>query len=287
MIPGSKRILIRRARKLLDHYIYYYKAKKIEKIPERWPEFLCIGGRRCGTTWLHNQLSRHPDIYLHRKKEIHFFDNDAWWQKHIFSGLDDPIAWRWYSLHFARAESFQFKGDITPAYAIIPEETVSIIAEKLPNVKIIYIMRNPLERTWSSIRKSMYQRTGLTPGDRDFSEKMFESIDFQTISVPSNYKKTILLWEKYFSAEQILYLFFDDIRSDGAKILSRVCSFIGADQLKLSSVGRKKSSSPPNSAPQGKIPDEIRARFAEETEEQINFLGNKFNRDLRHWSCGM
>ena len=108
------------------------------------PTFLCIGGQRCGTTRLHRVLDAHPLISMTQagvdamNKEIHYFDQ-----------LVLTRTLHWYEAHFL---SSGLSGEITPAYSILPDQAVKAISEYLPESKIIFLVRNPLDRIWSQIR---------------------------------------------------------------------------------------------------------------------------------------
>lgn len=70
------------------------------------PNFLIVGAARCGTTYLSNILMQHPEIFLHPKKELHFFDRD------INKGL------QYYREYFSGTKTIDYKaiGEATPAY---------------------------------------------------------------------------------------------------------------------------------------------------------------------------
>lgn len=125
------------------------------------PNFLVIGAEKSGTTWLYNKLREHPEIYLPLTKECHFFNKYNSNLKEIdnFSNL----GWNWYQRFFDKipkeAKAF---GEITPMYIcdpVAPER----IAKGLPNVKLIYILRNPIERAyshyWMALRKGHVERS--------------------------------------------------------------------------------------------------------------------------------
>jgi len=70
------------------------------------PNYLVIGAQRCGTTWLAETLGQHPDIYVPRPKEIHFFNHSENYAK----GID------WYRSRFPGYEGQRAVGEFTPNY---------------------------------------------------------------------------------------------------------------------------------------------------------------------------
>jgi len=99
--------------------------------------FLGIGAQKCGTTWLYAMLSKHPDIAFPGGKEIHFWSEDDYqerlaWYQNLFSGDE------------------QVKGEITPAYAFLDGGRIKEIYRLVPDLRLIYMIRNPVNRAWSN-----------------------------------------------------------------------------------------------------------------------------------------
>jgi hypothetical protein len=103
------------------------------------PHFLGIGAQKAGTTWVFENLRLHPEIFMPPPKEIHFFDREY------------PRGSGWYGDLFKDAAT-KICGEITPAYAILNSAEIGQIATFLPDVKIFFIIRNPMERGWGGGR---------------------------------------------------------------------------------------------------------------------------------------
>lgn len=214
------------------------------------PQFLCIGAHKSGTTWLYENLKRHPDVWLPPVKEVHFFDGmpglpkiaqrlnralkdaidvdriaDAemldYLRKYV---LDVPKDMSWYRSLFAPARG-RTAGDITPAYATLAESIVGKVHDVLPNCRIIFIMRHPISRAWSHLRDNS-GKYGLNAGSYRF-EDFKRHIDSPSSTARTAYVRTIRTWEKFFPASQILYLFYDDLRDSPRLILQSICNFLG------------------------------------------------------------
>lgn len=104
------------------------------------PNFLGIGVPRAGTTWLHELLSSHPQVYVPtQRKEIHYFD------RYYDRSLD------WYERFFPGDEDsnmYRAVGEISPEY-IFSRDCLGRIAD-VPSIrKFILMLRNPIDRAYS------------------------------------------------------------------------------------------------------------------------------------------
>ena len=149
---------------------------------------ICVGATKAGTTWLHHQLSAHPDCYFRSIKEYHYFstNGDAQWAKLIadtraeieqLSGLPDsestprlrqrlddltsylpliaareidPVAFGDY-LRRSAPQGAKLVGDFTPAYSVIAPKRLEPML-KMGALRVVYLIRDPLSRLWSHIR---------------------------------------------------------------------------------------------------------------------------------------
>ena len=232
--------------------------------------FLGIGAHKSGTTWLHDNLATHPDIWLPEFKELHYFDQiefgamkghelrRAKWlmnkvdrvthERNYPPSLNDlkSLSWGskfaltsqekrdndWYLSLFEEHEQ-PICGEITPAYALLSIENFERIKELNPNVKLIFFLRNPIYRTWSSYRYDV-----LTKKVGGINQKVSEKYDFKefkkytkrkAVRDRSDYISTIEKLERVFDREQTLYLFFDDLENDPLELLRQVCKFLGVE----------------------------------------------------------
>ena len=103
------------------------------------PNLIVIGAQKCGTSSLHNYLAAHPQIAMSRVKEINFFNEETRW----------AYGTEWYARHF---EPGEVRGESSPAYAFLPESegTAERMHEVVPNARLIYIVRDPVERIRSN-----------------------------------------------------------------------------------------------------------------------------------------
>ena len=122
--------------------VYHDHAAIDNRSVDDLPNFIVIGSSKCGTTSLYAYLSTHPEIYLPRQKELHYFQDDAasWgtWGR----GLS------WYSSLFKGASTYLARGECSPGYSHEDQSEIAArkMFETLPGTKIVYMIRNPIKR---------------------------------------------------------------------------------------------------------------------------------------------
>ena len=106
------------------------------------PTFIVIGAQKAGTTSLYEYLRTHPNIGMAQPKELDFFSFEGKWRR----GLD------WYRTFFPRGRDRHSYGEISPSYAMsdLYPAAPARLARSLPNVKILYMVRHPVDRIASS-----------------------------------------------------------------------------------------------------------------------------------------
>ena len=279
------------------------------------PDFLGIGAPRCGTTFLFKQLVTHDKIWIPSIKEIHYFDNQRgrsflnkrnlkhikysvgtmlglkilwylWKKKTVQFGkypyeilfsikyLFGPRTDEWYFSLFPK-KSGVLTGEITPSYQKLSEELVAIIAKNSPNLKIFYLMRDPIERAWSHVVYDQAKRK-----KRHISmvnEKIiFDRLNGEAISLASNYLANIKKWQKYFPKENIFIGFLEDIIENPIDFMVSVYNFleIGPNQKQnIRSLSNKVNDTDKFKTD---IPDHIERFLAEKFSEMTKILAGKY-----------
>lgn len=179
----------------------------------RLPDFLVIGAAKSGTTSLFNYLRYHPQIFVPTIKEPNFFGMD----EHYAQGLEH------YAKLFNEAKPSQLCGEASTDYSKWPKfpQTAARIAQTLPHVKLIYIMRNPIERAYSYYSHiNRYQ-----PVKETFEEylcRTTEAIDAST------YMLQIEQYLSFFPRESFLFLLTEDL-TQPTHTLKQVCRFLEID----------------------------------------------------------
>lgn len=238
--------------------------------PGRLPDFLCIGAQRSGTTWLHHQLRAHPSLYLPPAKELHFLDEidgiePARWMHHrlrFLAGAQAAVAaarpdeataaWEtfewaarfaatrrvdveWYASLFADAPDDRVAGEITPAYALLSERLVRQVARLMPDLKVVFMMRDPVERALSGAVHELTRAVGLT--DLPSEQAIAAELAGARCAARSGYRRTIETWERCLPAGSLGCFFYDDIRRDPAGLMRSVFTFLGVDPDRAPATG--------------------------------------------------
>jgi hypothetical protein len=257
----------------------------VRRKPLLLPNFLGIGAQRAGTSWLYEILRRHPDVYVPEVKELHFFDEQRDFGG--YTGIGEPDQrvcydmtsvshWNGYLRHFTKANGCTAIGEITPSYATISAQRAAVIAEKIPGVKIVYILRNPVQRTWSAFRRLWFGQKG----NRDFTcttDIILRSTMHPAKLIHSDYRRNIGVYETAFAQDRILYLFYDDIVHHPQDVIDRVCKFFGVETLQLPAADYSEKI---NAAPALPLPEPVKNVLEEYFANQIAFLSTKFGRTL-------
>ena len=175
------------------------------------PNFLVIGAPRASTTWIARNIMEHPDVYVPRAKELHFFD------RQFDKGLD------FYEANFSQVGREKAIGDVTPDYLADPK-CPARISTSLENLKFIVTLRNPVDRLYSrywNAEGKKHKRTG-----RSFEERL---IEVPSWTEEGYYDTHLSRYFNYFSREQFLVLFFDDLKARPADFLRSIFEFLDVD----------------------------------------------------------
>jgi hypothetical protein len=229
------------------------------------PDFICIGAQKAGTQWLYDQLALHPEFWMPPIKELHYFDRAVTGfrtAKRLLKGVEGnldkvnarrvkqneaPLSdrhvrfmrnfttyWRKdergvdaYASLFAE-KGRELTGDVTPGYSILDEEQIATVVGRLPGIKILFLVRDPVERLWSQVcqvvRKS---KSGRAPAATPKSVIAFaQRRGVRGRSFPT---EIVRRWQDLLPAGQFAYFFFDDLKRDPADLRRRILGYLGAD----------------------------------------------------------
>jgi hypothetical protein len=177
-------------------------------------DFVVIGAQKSGTTSLAAQLAEHPEICISRIKEPGFFSGAADWQSNLaqYHQLFDP-------------EEGPICGEASTMYTFLPESpaTSSRLHAYNPDLKLIYIMRNPVDRVISHYSHNLVR--GIEP--RSPEKAVIE--DGRYVN-RSRYGVQIRPYLDFFGREQILLLVFEEYIANQYAILEQVANFLGVSR---------------------------------------------------------
>jgi len=187
-------------------------------------------------------------------------------------------------------------GEITPCYAVLPSKDIHEISVLFPNVKIVFIARDILDRTWSALLMELRNNTlGLQPGKfltrkitkeeeemcnpNKYDDAYFiERMEHSTHSLRSDYSTCIKNWLQHIPSSQILIINYNDVSTKPKIVLQKMLDFIGIEsKLFLESLSHDVLHQHVNSG-SGKY--EIRPKLRKKMEDFLRSYAKEFNQLL-------
>jgi len=185
--------------------------------------FICIGPERSGTTWLYQCFKEHPEICVSEPKEVNFFNSaQSFWRQDLIGKTNYTKGLEWYFEHFNHCLNKKIAGEITPIYLHSPE-VPKRIRENFPEVKLIAILRNPIERLYSHYMYTKLKGFYELPSFEEVIEKEKSFVE------ESSYFKHLQNYLKYFPREKILIMIYEDIEKNPKVFIKEVFKFLGVD----------------------------------------------------------
>src|SRR5213592_4877312 len=216
---------------------------------EACTDFLCVGAQKAGTSWLYRQLEPHPDFWMPPVKELHYLDNLNRTKRHqpprskderdaCFLESIKDLSMRSHIDLDSYGRLFCHKGpllsgDSSPAYSTLTDEIIERVVDHFPNLKVVFLARDPVERAWSQL--SMGVRLGMIrPFDATNPEEVVCNLLNPGVLVRSHPSKTVARWKRYVSPEQFRVYFFDDLKEKPTELRRSILLFLGGDPNKAS-----------------------------------------------------
>lgn len=180
------------------------------------PDFLVIGAMKCATTTLHRQFAAMPGICCGEPKEVDFFNDDANYAR----GMD------WYRSHFEAASPDDLWGEFSTSYTKLPTfpDCADRIREHLPDVKLVYLMRHPVDRLLSHF--VFDARLGLIPPDCELDAAIAKQPGLVDYGL---YAYQLQPYIDRFGFDRILPVAFDRFVTDTRSELTRIMHFLGRE----------------------------------------------------------
>lgn len=180
------------------------------------PNLIVIGGQKCGTTSLHYYLSRHPEIFMSRVKELNFFLANRNWSKGV----------GWYEAQFARAGAARIRGESSPFYTDHPFEpgVPARMHSVVPEARLIFLVRDPLERLmshyihWVALRREDRPLAGALT---DFTDNSYLTRGL--------YARQLAQYRPHYPLERIRVVASEDLRDRRRDTLREIFHWLGVD----------------------------------------------------------
>lgn len=248
------------------------------------PDFIIFGAMRCGTSSLYHTLTEHPQVSAALRKEVRFFD------QHFERGLD------WYRAHFPPASTMARRaaragsaltGEASPEYLYHPL-AAERIAATLPEVKLVALLRDPVERAWSHYQHSVRRGVERLPF-RDAlareEERLAGEIErmrqpgyrggaYEAFSYVSQgrYAEHLRPWFEHFPRERILIVRAEEMFAAPGATLAAITEFLGLDPWTPRYLAMNFG---PRAAMPSEVRTELRARLAPSVARLEELLGRE------------
>ncbi|MDX4013129.1 sulfotransferase [Aliarcobacter skirrowii] len=194
--------------------------------------------------------------------------------EYFFGNYNDA----WYKSLFKTEK--KVSGEITPSYCMLDEKDVKKVKDLLPDVKIIYIMRNPVDKAWSSFKFKL-KNENINVDDLTHDE-IVNHFNNKQIPLRDDYIRTLNNWEKYFDKSQMLVLFFDEIKSNPKSFFKKVCDFLDIDFYDTGILEERI-----NSTNEYQMPVDIQNILYEKYKNQILYVQNRFGGYSENWNINI
>jgi len=225
------------------------KGENCSSTGDARPDFLCVGAQKAGTTWLYQQLDSHPDFWMPPLKELHYFDQLSRVQRASSPRCRDERDLRFLeSMKSLSAEPYMdlenyarlfepkallLSGDISPGYSTLSNEVIRQVVGYLPNLKVIFLARDPVERVWSHLSMEVRYRQ-IEPFDVTDIDEVNRNLLRRGMLVRSYPSAVVARWKRYVRPDLFRTYFFDDLERKPTELRRSILHFLGADPDKPS-----------------------------------------------------
>lgn len=197
-----------------------------------------------------------------------------WLMRYHFRRVNDA----WYLSLFDNHRD-RTRGEITPAYCLLDAEDVRRVHALLPEVKLLYTLRDPVERSWSQIRFGMGRR-GLK-----INEQAMPEIERRASTLSqqwtNDYVGTLKKWRAVYPAERMFILFQDQIEQEPEGLIRDIYRFLGVDESFRLPPGllRRKV----NASAESDMPAAVRRMLVERHFPMVTELNGMVGGYTNHW----
>jgi hypothetical protein len=283
-----------------------------------FPDFVGIGAQKAGTTWLSYNLQLHPEIWMPKIKELHYFNErvndprnvvsrlygkmtgkgavDQRWRRQVRSRLQrhrgrfsrEEFFWdlkyyagtpsdQWYISLFQQGRG-KVKGEITPAYSTLGHEGVARVHDLLPEAKLIFFVRNPIERAWSQLAMR-FDKAGKRSIGSLRHRGLQRNFEREGNRTRTDYLQTLENWSAFYPPERIFVGFLEDVHFYPGQLLGSVYEFLGVDvSFRPQGIGKKV-----HTRSAGRIRTESAVFLARLYKEELSRLSESFGGYASFW----
>lgn len=258
------------------------------------PDFLIIGGQRCGTSSLYKYLGAHPQMVPSLRKETRYFSVEyergiGWYRAHF------PTTAAMRGLRWLRGSSRTFEA--TPDYLFDPR-TPARVATTLPHARFVVLLRDPVARAyshWQHMQRLGFETLSFTDAVKFESERIGDELEelhrgevgsfkeaFRFSYVTrGHYAEQLERWLQVFSADRFLILDAEGLYSRPEQVLAQVCRFVGVDEWAPSEFRNYSRSAAPTYGSRvdmaESVREDLRRHFAAENERLPRIADRRFS----------
>ncbi|MDO5632808.1 MAG: sulfotransferase [Paracoccus sp. (in: a-proteobacteria)] len=271
----------------------------------RKPDVLCIGAQKAGTSWLAQVLGQHPQVWLPPFKEAHYFNyqfipGHRYWINWHYRTMpaeirarhkrrQSPIppevdAWldaicagkrmftnHWYKRIFAPAPAHAMPADFSPEYSTLPDEGVAHVARFLGRARVIYLIRDPVDRAVSQLRMNLMREKRHPVTLDDWLTEVANPV----LAERGDYAAYVPRWQRHFG-ERLLILPYGSIGQAPDAVMQAVETHLGIGAFAYSGLRNRVFATPDGLVP----PPQAVAALAERLAPQTAFLADTFGPDF-------
>jgi len=172
-------------------------------------------------------------------------------------------------------------GDISPAYSTVSDEIIQRVVNSFPNLKVIFLARDPVERAWSQL--SMGVRLGMiSPFDATDAEEVIRNLLNPGVLLRSHPSKIVARWRRYVRPDFFRIYFFDDLEKNPAQLRQSILLFLGADPNKPDDRLKADHNQDANRK-KLRLTDKVRSRIAQFFEQELKACAAELGGPAKQW----
>jgi len=261
------------------------------------PDFLCIGAHKGGTTWLYQQLDSHPDFWMPPFKELHYFDQLSNVERASSPRCRDERDLRFLESiknlsakpyidieNYARLfepKGSLLSGDISPNYSTLTNGVIRRVVGYFPNLKVIFLARDPVERVWSHLSMEVRYRQ-IEPFDVTNIDEVNRNLLRRGLLLRSYPSAVVARWKRHVHPDRFRIYFFDDLQGNPTELRRSILRFLDADPDKR---GSRAMADNNGWAGMEKLPltDEVRSHLARFFKKELKTCAARLGGPARDW----
>lgn len=233
--------------------------------------FLGIGAQKAGTTWLYEVLRQHPQVGFPLGKESHYWSLVV---KH-----PDADAAQRYLANFS--DPARLEGEITPAYATLGDAAIRELRAAAPELRLILMLRNPLERAWSSAQMVM-SKLGMSESEAT-DDWLLTLLRSRASLQRGDYADIIRRWLRWFPKQALLTRHFEELRTDPEGLANDCFRHIGLDPLSSAQLRQMGTRRVVFAGPQRPLRPQLWRELQSIYQPRISALEQVLGQDLQAW----